>query len=110
MTAIGDVYTMGHNNCGETGNNCHTKHSAYLLPNLECVQVSLGLVHTLLLSKDNQVYACGYNGYNQCSNTCKEIEIRVPQLWTKEELGVEENSVIVRVVAGSRCSFVVFQD
>ena len=69
---------------------------------------SLGANHTLLLTKNNQIFSFGGNEKNQCSRRISKSQIRTPHLITEKEL--DSNNLILDVVAGNEFSVFILHD
>jgi len=70
---------------------------------------SCGLNHTIVLSKKNEIYGFGENYYNQCSTKISKPQIKYPTLITKEEIGIDNNCFIKRIIAGYETSIIIIE-
>lgn len=83
-------------------------------------QASLGLDHTLLLTTNNELFTMGSNRSNQCSHRDRRngylrdiesveslMEWKVNSFVPKIDIGLKEDDIIERVIAGVRTSLLV---
>ena len=116
MNERGKVFMCGSNSNGECGSG--EKSSAFGgIKTPYCIQSTVGLEkiffvsgdcgesHTVLLSKDNDLYGFGGNSYNQSGNSlCKPVKIE------RKDIGIEEMEVIVRVICGRYSTVLVIEE
>ena len=78
--------------------------------NISIASASCGLNHTIILTKStNKIYAFGENYYNQCSTKLNDHLINYPELLTREEIGVDQNCFIKRVIAGYAATIIIIE-
>lgn len=74
----GNAYSFG---CSANGKTCQGHGDTILVPTKirtlsnQVKDVVEGSNHVLLLTKDNKVYSCGWNRYNQCGQQLEELAI-----------------------------------
>lgn len=116
----GNVYLFGDNYKGQIGNGSAENmegrkpvctpfllQSWAKLRDIRVKQISLGLQHTCILTEDHELYACGWNVFQQVCDDEEIIWIRHPRLVTREEIGISPQDEIVRVVACNYQTLVV---
>jgi alpha-tubulin suppressor-like RCC1 family protein len=67
LTKRGQVFSWGYNNCGQLGHRNKNYLTAPKIINLKRIsikKISCGHSHSLLLSNDGVIYACGSNGFD----------------------------------------------
>ena len=114
LTEAGALYTFGYNFWHQSiGTAMHIAHPQLLqsfapYSHLKVESADLGMSHTLFLTSDNELYAVGNNNYAQCSRFLSEKEvIPWPCLLSSEELGIDNDAVVIqRVIAGNLSSFI----
>eukprot|EP01084_Bolivina_argentea_P012407 23254_1 len=108
----GDFYTFGYNFWHQSiGKLLQNKYPQLLQSfdkycKLKIVDADFGMSHTLILTNENKLYSVGNNNYCQCTNQIKQESIIWPYLISKKEIGVNDNDIIQRVIAGNLSTFV----
>lgn len=116
----GYLWLFGRNQFGQLGTGNITEwdegvfkpHLFQSLTDFENILISsasCGLNHTIVLSKKNEIYAFGENYYNQCSTKISKPQIKYPTLITKEEIGIDEDCFIKRVIAGYETTIIIIE-
>ena len=92
LTDKNTVYSFGTNWTGQCGYNTerdNDKMQPYNIDvDVDIIDIICGGHHSILLTKQNNIYTFGYNKYNQCSSICTARAIFVPHMSDKvNELG-----------------------
>ena len=120
----GKAYLFGENGHGQCGNGislqyvkCGNAESLQYVRHPFCVNETMkntmfesgscGMFHTLLVSSDNTLYGFGYNHYYQTGNTTSDDDQVTPYMISTEDIGVDKNATIVKVICDHNATIVI---
>ena len=75
----------------------------------EIDRISLGPWHSLFLSKDNEIYTCGYNENGECSVNDKREKLHPIYNLKRNEIGIDKDCRIAAVIAGYQSTLIVVE-
>ena len=115
-----NVFLFGSNVCGQIGMgwvDIVKVHQPFKITAFKCKQISIGYYHTLMLTGNDEVYACGDNRNSECfqmeSGDESDVELVLPPtLCTREAMGIADEQKygnVARVIAGNSNSFIVVE-
>ena len=104
------VFTWGHNNWGQLGNNCVTDRGVYHKPYAidltlgeDIVQICCRRHHTLLLTSSGRVYGWGRNDFGEIGLSPQEVnQVSVPVM-----LNTLEDFTLKSIRIGNYCNFAI---
>lgn len=106
----GTVMTFGRNDKGQLGlgdtETRFTPVAVDALKEMNIVSAACGRSHTLFLSAEGIVYACGMNKMGQCGTN----QPNIPEISTPTKIIFKENKPIVRLACGAEFSLIVDVD
>merc|ERR1712228_46285 len=112
----GDLYTFGDNSWSQSigkyaESRKHIKYPQLLqsfdaYSDLKFIDSDLGHSHSLFLTNNNKLYSVGNNNHCQCTKSTRNDIISWPYLVTRKEIGIDENHMIERVIAGWLSTFI----
>uniref|UniRef100_A0A6G1S701 Protein RCC2 n=2 Tax=Aceria tosichella TaxID=561515 RepID=A0A6G1S701_9ACAR len=111
VTADGETMTFGRNDKGQLGigpdlTTKVTPVTVDALDGIDIVSAACGRSHTLFLSSDGIVYACGDNKMGQCGTNQQSVQ----QITTPQRIAFRENKKIVKIACGAEFSMIVDED
>ena len=119
ISQIGKVFMFGSNVNAECGTGSRGFDG---ISKPFCIQSTVGLEsavfvsgdcgesHTILLSKDNNLYGYGGNSINQCGIQSEDTTCNKPVKIEKKSIGIEESEVIARVICGRYSTVIVIEE
>ena len=72
--------------------------------------ISCGGWHSALLTEANEVFRFGFNGTKACSVRCAQEEVYPPYHVGRDEIGIDAECVISRVIAGYQSTLIVVEE
>ena len=117
INGAGKAIMFGRNGCGECGHDRSVEKISIPscmqalkgLEDIVFVSGSCGYSHTILLTKDNDLYGFGANNYHQTGNIIQQ-KYRyqcAPYKITKKMIGIGNNSIIVGLICRNHTTIVV---
>lgn len=110
VTDEGITMTFGRNDKGQLGvGDTETKTFPVVvnaLKGIDVVAAACGRSHTLFLTSDGIVFACGDNKMGQCGTNQQSVQ----QITTPTRIAFKENKRIVKIACGAEFSMIVDSD
>lgn len=110
VTDEGITMTFGRNDKGQLGvGDTETKTLPVVvnaLKGIDVVAAACGRSHTLFLTSDGIVFACGDNKMGQCGTNQQSVQ----QITTPTRIAFKENKRIVKIACGAEFSMIVDSD
>lgn len=110
VTDEGVTMTFGRNDKGQLGlGDTETRTLPVIVDGLKGIDVvaaACGRSHTLFLTSDGIVYACGDNKMGQCGTNQQSVQ----QITTPTRIAFKENKRIVKIACGAEFSMIVDVD
>jgi alpha-tubulin suppressor-like RCC1 family protein len=74
MNSANQVYSCGRNDYGQLGlNHTNDRSSLTLVGTIDCKEISLGVLFTIILRSDNRLYSCGADNFGQLGSNTSNI-------------------------------------